>query len=663
MIASMVLGHHVHRSLLYVAKGNYTGGAVDLSRKTKIEVLKHGRLSHFLDDFWPDVPPDSFQPEPGCSEPTFIGSQSEVIGLVGMMLSKLGREMTRDSTAVASSHLLTASGVDIGNEGFRERDFYFDADICLRDNLDGYAVKIAPQAFAQLQAWVRQSEEINGPLVETGGHLFGERNDAARVIWVSEVSGPPPDSKASPNGFVCGIEGVAEASKDKSLSSGGSTRFVGMWHTHPKGSPKPSDTDYQSMWDIVDSPALSCPRSLLLIIGTARQQESFRATSLLFSKPESTDGRREESGRGGEGATGEIAWVPFGVGRSADGLHRRTGAPMAVCGSCDARDGERIRSRELSRTGLARVCGDLRLSGGWVGRRRCRQAGSGMARSRAKARLNFSAQGQRSGRCRVNRRAERVSRPAREKNRRRRVLVVAIRSPRPIRAVQRARLWPSSGWPARRRWRRSGRGEMVQPDAVLEVAYGILDLGVAAMVSLQFEQLPVPVGDEAVIAVFGEEGELGTGRRLHPPDDEPYRRGVRLGLEGGAGGLGHIGGTVHPVRNRRPGIFGYRLDEIVQAFVLADGDGVADIDPAADGDHGVGIEAAVGTHGELPAGTAVANPAHRFTQEVGGAASGVGPALAQAGHKHVAGAGGDGQQRVIAPRAGPPCHAHPTRSG
>ena len=74
------------------------------------------------------------------------------------------------------------------------------------------------------------------------------------------------------------------------------------------------------------------------------------------------DGVRKAEG--GEGATGEIAWVPFGVGRSADGLHRRTGAPMAVCGSCDARDGERIRSRELSRTGLARVCGDLRLSGG-----------------------------------------------------------------------------------------------------------------------------------------------------------------------------------------------------------------------------------------------------------------------------------------------------------
>ena len=88
--------------------------------------------------------------------------------------------------------------------------------------------------------------------------------------------------------------------------------------------------------------------------------------TLSPNPPKDTDGRREESGRVGEGATGEIAWVPFGVGRSADGLHRRTGAPMAVCGSCDARDGERIRSRELSLTGLARVCGDLRLSGGWV---------------------------------------------------------------------------------------------------------------------------------------------------------------------------------------------------------------------------------------------------------------------------------------------------------
>ena len=50
----------------------------------------------------------------------------------------------------------------------------------------------------------------------------------------------------------------------------------------------------------------------------------------------------------------------------------------------------------------------------------------------------------------------------------------------------------------------AARGEMVEPDAVLEVSDGILDLGVAAMVGLQFQGIPVPVGDEAVIAVAGE---------------------------------------------------------------------------------------------------------------------------------------------------------------
>ena len=77
-----------------------------------------------------------------------------------------------------------------------------------------------------------------------------------------------------------------------------------------------------------------------------------------------------------------------------------------------------------------------------------------------------------------------------------------------------------------------------------------------------------------------------------------------------------------------------------------------DIHFPAGGNDSVGVEAAVGPHRELPAGPSVAHPPHRFTQEVGGATSGVGPALAQPAHQHVAGSGGDSQQRVIAPLAG-----------
>ena len=72
----------------------------------------------------------------------------------------------------------------------------------------------------------------------------------------------------------------------------------------------------------------------------------------------------------------------------------------------------------------------------------------------------------------------------------------------------------------------------------------------------------------------------------------------------------------------------------------------------AGGNDSVGVEAAVGPHCELSPDPAVANPAHRFTQEVRRAAGGVGAALAQTGHQHVAGSGGHGQQRVIVPLAG-----------
>ena len=64
---------------------------------------------------------------------------------------------------------------------------------------------------------------------------------------------------------------------------------------------------------------------------------------------------------------------------------------------------------------------------------------------------------------------------------------------------------------------------------------------------------------------------------MHPPDDEPYRRGVRLSLERDVSRLGDSGGTVHPVGNGRPVLLWYRLDQVPQAGALADGDGEAGI--------------------------------------------------------------------------------------
>ena len=46
---------------------------------------------------------------------------------------------------------------------------------------------------------------------------------------------------------------------------------------------------------------------------------------------------------------------------------------------------------------------------------------------------------------------------------------------------------------------------MVEANAVLQVADGVPDFSVAAMVGLQVQGVALPVGDEGVIAVVGEQ--------------------------------------------------------------------------------------------------------------------------------------------------------------
>ena len=267
IIASMGLGHQAQRALLHIVRQNHPGAFADVARKAKIEAIRGSGLKHFVDDFWNNSPEKPFQPEPGCSEPTFVGSNAEVAALVGMMLTKLSRELIEEHSSSASSHLFALPSVEIRAGERRERDFYFSPDICLTEGIEDYKVRVSPHAWSDLQAWIQRSARLSGRDVETGGHLFGDRDDAAKVLWVSEVTGPPPDSRASASEFACGVEGVDIVAKQKDKCSRGSVRFIGMWHTHPNGNPTPSRTDYNTMLSIVKNPDLSCARSILLVLG------------------------------------------------------------------------------------------------------------------------------------------------------------------------------------------------------------------------------------------------------------------------------------------------------------------------------------------------------------------------------------------------------------
>ena len=119
---------------------------------------------------------------------------------------------------------------------------------------------------------------------------------------------------------------------------------------------------------------------------------------LTPNPPMDTDGRREDTGRGVRKLQKRWSGLDSGRREVGGGLQALLGAPMAAYSGCGEGDGGIGHGKRRSRTGLARVGGDV----GSVADGR-RQAGSGMARSRARARLNWVSQGQRCGRCRVRR--------------------------------------------------------------------------------------------------------------------------------------------------------------------------------------------------------------------------------------------------------------------
>jgi integrative and conjugative element protein (TIGR02256 family) len=266
--ASIVIDSRAQRGLAVFSGATHSGGLRDVSRKAKLWACDRSELSTYTDAFWPKAPrSDLFQPEPGCSEPTFTGSSSDVAALAATLLNAVVDDLRRGMNATA--HLLRSPWMEAGRLDPVARSSSWPADHVLSDSRGGYEVRISQPAWADLQAWQSKSWRCSGPTHETGGVLFGELSDACRIVWVSEALGPPPDSESSPQGFVCGVLGVAEANQEKRLRSRQSVGYVGLWHTHPGGPPLPSVTDLDGMRRIILSTAARRSRALMLIVGGA----------------------------------------------------------------------------------------------------------------------------------------------------------------------------------------------------------------------------------------------------------------------------------------------------------------------------------------------------------------------------------------------------------
>src|SRR3984957_19669147 len=212
-----------------------------------------------------------FQPEPGCSDPTFSGSTADVSRLAATALNGLAASIPKsDDTVVMAGSLPSVSDV----LGGLVLDTLPPVTVAVVGN---YRLLVARKAFNQARAFVRQNARLRSRAHETGGLLWGYWDDASQVIVILDASGPPPDSRHDPGHFVCGTEGTAKEHDSRVDHSHGVCGFAGMWHTHPDLPPKQSSEDVLGMTGLVAGFGQNRRRAVMLIFGRIAGQASVGA--------------------------------------------------------------------------------------------------------------------------------------------------------------------------------------------------------------------------------------------------------------------------------------------------------------------------------------------------------------------------------------------------
>jgi hypothetical protein len=258
---SLIIDSQAKHCLCVALPKDSAGGIWDAYLSLKSLLCIEGSRPDVIKAFYSDKATEKlFQPEPGCSDPTFIGSTADVVGLTSNALNAVFKIQPRNtSIGIALSTPETNGPARILD--LKELPQFIDTVA------GKYKVRIAAGIFTLARGWVKQNNRRRKPDYETGGLLWGFWDDAIQTIWIFDLSGPPPDSQHEPAHFTCGIKGTSEEHKFRMSRTYGACGFVGHWHTHPDLPSQQSGIDIGNMANLVSSVGQNQKRSIMLIFG------------------------------------------------------------------------------------------------------------------------------------------------------------------------------------------------------------------------------------------------------------------------------------------------------------------------------------------------------------------------------------------------------------
>jgi integrative and conjugative element protein (TIGR02256 family) len=270
-VMTMLIGHQARRGVLALARPRASGAGRDILRKLGLAAAG-GQLADVREDFFPDPPRTRFfQPEPGCSDPTFTGSAAETTALAAhLMTAGLDALAGHAGSRANQPHAVAIVRLDLPHAGDGNAAVSWlgwPNDLVIHDGAARFEVRFSAAAVRELRAESARGARLRGRDIETGGMLLGEIDEACRCIWIDMATGPPPDSRLSAFHFDHGTEGTSELIGHYRAGSGQLTAFAGLWHTHPDHEARPSPTDDAGMQQLLAPAMGAAPRAVMVILG------------------------------------------------------------------------------------------------------------------------------------------------------------------------------------------------------------------------------------------------------------------------------------------------------------------------------------------------------------------------------------------------------------
>jgi len=260
-IISMIIDAKAQRCLSVIIGNNSRGGPWDSYVHFKQMLCFGGSDTDIISAFYSErAVKDLFQPEPGCSDPTFSGSTADIFGLVSTALNlSVSKLMSGDLPGgiAFSAHSQEYSG----SCGVYNLPKFHEIKV------GEYRVRINEDVFGKARTYVQKNNRKRSPKHETGGLLWGFWDDSVGIIWILDLSGPPSDSSHESGHFICGIKGTVKEHMHRIEKSYGVCGFIGFWHTHPEMTSLQSIIDLGGMAELVSHIGNNQRRSIMLIFG------------------------------------------------------------------------------------------------------------------------------------------------------------------------------------------------------------------------------------------------------------------------------------------------------------------------------------------------------------------------------------------------------------